>query len=122
MYQPVFNCYVLIIGIDGCRADALTAANTPTIDNLISNGVYSPDALNDDITISGPGWSGMICGVSSAKHLVTNNDFSGNNFDEFPSFISYIEDFDSTLNTASICHWSPINDFIMDDHPDLKST
>ena len=42
---------VLLIGIDGCRPDALELANTPTLDNLIANGIYSPDALNDDITI-----------------------------------------------------------------------
>ena len=61
---------VLVIGIDGVRSDALTAANTPNIDALMSAGVYSPDALNDDITISGPGWSDILCGVRSDKHLL----------------------------------------------------
>ena len=32
---------VLIIGIDGCRPDALIAANTPSIDHLIENGSFS---------------------------------------------------------------------------------
>jgi len=70
---------VLLIGIDGCRADALELANTPTIDNLIANGVYSPDALNDDITISGPGWSAILCGVWSGKHLSVDNSLIVNN-------------------------------------------
>ena len=69
---------VLIIGIDGCRSDALEIASTPTIDSLINEGIFSPDALNDDITISGPGWSANLCGVWSDKHQVTNNDFSIN--------------------------------------------
>ncbi|HIE84911.1 MAG TPA: hypothetical protein EYQ00_14205, partial [Dehalococcoidia bacterium] len=51
---------VLIIGIDGCRADALELAQTPNIDGLIANGIYSPNALNEDITISGPGWSARV--------------------------------------------------------------
>lgn len=71
---------VMVIGIDGVRPDALEVADTPHIDNLISNGIYSPDALNDDITISGPGWSAVLCGVWSNKHLVFDNDFSGNNY------------------------------------------
>ena len=32
---------VLMIGIDGCRPDALNLANTPNIDSLIDNGAYS---------------------------------------------------------------------------------
>jgi membrane-anchored protein YejM (alkaline phosphatase superfamily) len=32
---------VLVIGIDGTRSDALTAAFTPNIDALINAGVYS---------------------------------------------------------------------------------
>ena len=56
---------VLIIGVDGCRPDAMEVAATPNIDNLISNGLFRPDALNDDITYSGPGWSSILCGVWS---------------------------------------------------------
>ena len=77
---------VLLIGIDGCRADALELANTPTIDYLISNGIYSPDALNDDITISGPGWSAILCGVWSDKHLSVDNSFVGTDYTNYPLF------------------------------------
>jgi hypothetical protein len=111
---------VLLIGIDGCRADALELANTPTIDNLISNGIYSPDALNDDITISGPGWSAILCGVWSNKHLSVDNSFVGTDYTNYPSLFKRIEDFDSNLNTASICHWDPINDYIVQNHADFK--
>ena len=111
---------VLIIGIDGCRPDALQVANTPNLDNLIANGLYSPDALNDDITISGPGWSAILCGVLSDKHLVTNNNFSGNNYQTFPHFFKYINDNDLAWHTVSICHWGPINDAIVQDYADFK--
>ena len=111
---------VLMIGIDGCRPDALQAANTPNMDNLIENGIYSPDALNDDITISGPGWSAILCGVWSPKHQVTDNDFSGDNYANYPSLFKYVEEYDSDLHTVSICHWAPINDFIVQDDADFS--
>ena len=60
---------VLMIGIDGVRPDALQAAETPALDALVANGYASFDAMNDDITISGPGWSAIHCGVRSGKHL-----------------------------------------------------
>jgi len=111
---------VLIIGIDGCRADALELANTPTIDNLIANGIYSPDALNDDITISGPGWSAILCGVWSDKHLSVDNSFVGTDYTNYPPLFKRIEDFNSDLNTVSICNWDPINDYIVQNHADFK--
>ena len=95
-------------------------ANTPTIDNLISNGVFSPDALNDDITISGPGWSAILCGVWSNKHLSVDNSFVGTDYINYPPLFKRIEDFDSDLNTVSICHWDPINDYIVQNHADFK--
>mgnify|MGYP006088582557 FL=1 len=111
--------HVLIIGIDGVRSDALTAANTPNLDELISAGVYSPDALNDDITISGPGWSDILCGVRSDKHLVVDNSFSGSNYDDYPSLFQRIENTYSAVNTVSICHWAPINDYIVGTDADV---
>ena len=111
---------VLYIGIDGCRPDALEIANTPHLDQLIQNGLYSPDALNDDITISGPGWSAMLCGVTSDKHLVTNNNFDGNNYESYPSFFQFLNNYNPSLHTVSFCHWSPINDFIIGEEADFK--
>ena len=110
---------VLVIGIDGVRSDALTAANTTNIDALMSTGVYSPDALNDDITISGPGWSNILCGVRSDKHLVVDNSFAGSNYDDYPSLFQRIESAYSAVNTVSICHWAPINDYIVGTDADV---
>ena len=111
---------VLIIGIDGTRSDALQAANTPNIDALIANGFYSPDALSNDITISGPAWSSILTGVWSDKHLVTGNGFSQDDFDTYPTLFTHLENYDPSLNTASICHWSPINNNIIQGAADFS--
>ena len=39
------NKKLLFIGIDGCRPDALTQAETPNIDGLINDGIYLNNAL-----------------------------------------------------------------------------
>ena len=115
--HPLFSqdARVLIIGLDGLRSDCLEAAETPALDGLIENGVFSPDALNNDITYSGPGWSAMVCGAWSDAHGVTNNDFTGSNYAAYPSFLERLETINPELNTYSICHWSPINDYIQGD-------
>ena len=110
---------VLVIGIDGTRSDALTAAFTPNIDALIAEGVYSPDALNNDITSSGPGWSDILTGVRSNKHGVTDNSFAGSNYANYPTFLKRLETSAPELNTVSICQWAPINDYIVTNGADV---
>lgn len=111
---------VLIIGIDGVRPDALKVAATPNIDKLIDNGLYDAYGLNDDITVSGPGWSAILCGVRSPKHLVTGNDFTVNNYSDYPSFFKRIEDSNPDLHTVSFVNWNPINDHIVLEDADFK--
>ncbi len=111
---------VLIIGIDGCRADALEAANTPNLDMLMANATFSYDAMNEDVTYSGPGWSAMLTGVWSDKHGVNDNTFFGSDYGNYPHFFQRVEAHNAALHTASICHWNPINDQIVGNTADYK--
>lgn len=104
---------VLFIGIDGCRADALLAANAPAADNLMANAIFSTQGLCAYKTWSGNGWSSMISGVWHTKHGVTDNTFSGANFGNYPDFVSRIEAFNPALRTISLVHWGPINSTII---------
>lgn len=46
---------VMILGVGGCRPDDITAANTPNLDALMSNGTYFLGAGNTGTTLSSPG-------------------------------------------------------------------
>ncbi|MET0944512.1 MAG: DUF4983 domain-containing protein [Flavobacterium sp.] len=105
---------LLIIGIDGCRGDALMGANTPNVHALLPNSVYSLDALTEAPTWSGNGWSTMLSGVTHLKHGVTDNSFSSPNFGTYPSFLKRLETYNASLRTMSIVHWAPINTYIVD--------
>lgn len=103
---------VLIIGIDGCMPAGITAANTPNLDALMTNGTYSLKARNTGTTISGPSWSAMLTGVWEEKHGVTDNSFDGSNYAEYPHFFKMIEEADPKFRTVSVSQWHPINDQI----------
>ncbi len=105
---------VLIIGIDGCKPDALQVAATPNIDQLITNATYSYESLTEAQTWSGVGWSGMLTGVWKAKHGVSDNSFNGSNFANYPHFFNHLDACDPDLVTASIVNWNPINTQIVD--------
>ncbi|MFZ1685845.1 MAG: alkaline phosphatase family protein, partial [Flavobacteriales bacterium] len=103
----------LIIGIDGCRPDALVLANTPNIDGLMATSVYTLEGNTHPPTISGPGWSSMLCGVWEQKHGVKDNTFVGSQYATWPHFFDRLQALDPSLYIASICHWSPINTMIL---------
>lgn len=110
---------LLVIGIDGCRPDALSIANTPNLDALMANGTYSLDARNTGTTFSGPGWSAMLTGVWEDKHKVVDNSFTGNNFNQYPHFFEKIKEKYPSGRTVSISQWHPINEHIAEGNVDI---
>lgn len=74
----------IIIGYDGCRADALTLAeknfsgvnkmlnNGPSINLVYCGGVNYP-AENTQDTSTAPGWCSIMTGVWADKHGITGN-------------------------------------------------
>jgi hypothetical protein len=112
---------VLIIGVDGMRPDAMTAANTPHFDALIASGAVSYQCSAEDITVSGPGWSSILTGVHRDKHLVTNNNFAPQNYIQYPHFFSRLRSL-CQISTASIVHWAPVNTQILKGEADVIET
>lgn len=111
---------VLFIGIDGCRADVMMSSNTPNIQSLISQSIYSLDGLCASTTWSGNGWSTMLTGVWHTKHNVQDNNFTAPNFTSYPDFLTRAETYNPNLKTISLAHWSPINNTIIS-NADVKT-
>ena len=110
---------VLLIGIDGCRPDALRIAKTPHLDQLIREGAFADDTQilgqrhTDNDTISGPGWSSILTGVWADKHGVNGNEFRNPNYDEYPHFFRRIKDAQPSAYTVSLTTWAPITENIV---------
>jgi predicted AlkP superfamily pyrophosphatase or phosphodiesterase len=79
--------YVLILGIDGTRPDALEKANTPALDSLRAKGAWTMNASTQQKTLtkSGPGWASIITGVDADKHHVVDNDTLSKRNPEYPT-------------------------------------
>lgn len=106
---------VLFIGIDGCRHDAVVAADTPHIDMIVGQGtryvgtdILSPQRTDSANTISGPGWSNLLTGVWPDKHQVLDNKFTKPNYKDHPHFFSLVKQARPELKTASFSDWEPI--------------
>jgi hypothetical protein len=104
---------VLLIGIDGFRADVLPVAATPVIDALIAEGCYTERALTGDITVSGPGWASYLTGVWRDKHGVVDNAFGGHRMADFPHCFARLKEARRKAVTVSIADWLPIDEHIL---------
>jgi len=122
--------HVLVIGIDGCRSDALQVANTPYLDALIATGVVTYDAFaggspdpgdpTHQATSSGPGWSSICTGVWVDKHgVASNGGFGSGNFISYPHFFKRIRDAQPSSYLSSIVQWHPINQNLLAPFPGL---
>ena len=99
---------VLVIGIDGIRVDVLAQVPTPNIDRLAADGLFSDRARTNVRTVSGPGWSSMLIGARTDKHLVDSNEFGGNDYATYPDFLTRLERVDPSFNTFAVVDWAPL--------------
>lgn len=111
---------VLIIGIDGTRSDALQQANTPNLDGLLVNGLYTFNAWHCGITISGPSWSDIMCGVWEPKHGVQENSYAGSNYNQYPYFTTHARSVKPNLYMVQVAEWPALNDNVYNDSWDKK--
>jgi len=111
---------VLIIGIDGARSDALQQANTPNLDALIANGLYTYDAWHCGITVSGPSWSTIMTGVWWNKHGVSSNSYTGSNYNNHPYFPTLAKQLLPNLKCVQVVEWAPMSDNVYNDGWNLK--
>ncbi len=114
-----YKKYVLAIGIDGLRTDALDAATTPHIDALKENGAFSNTCkilgtrYQKNDTISGPGWTSYLTGVWADKHGVHDNEFGGQKIDRYPHFFNLLKQQFPDYLTASFVDWYPIDKYVL---------
>jgi hypothetical protein len=114
------NRKVLIIGMDGVRSDALQQANTPNIDALMSNSFFTYESYHRGITVSGPSWSTIMCGVEYNKHGVTDNSYANSQYNTYPYFPTRAKSCLPDLYCVQISQWAPMSDNVYNDGWDLK--
>jgi predicted AlkP superfamily pyrophosphatase or phosphodiesterase len=116
---------VLMIGIDGCRADAVRklveAGRAPNLKSLIEAGTvtwngYTGGNLGTPTqqdTVSGPGWSTILTGVWREQHGVADNRFRYHRLAQWPHWMRRLKESRPTAWTASLCDWAEIHRYIV---------
>ena len=97
---------VLFIGIDGCRTDALIAAQSPALDSLMAHAYVNLHCDRGPFTVSWPGWSTLLHGVFPDKHGVTSNDFPASNFGQYPDIFYYLRKANPNFSLSVVSNWA----------------
>ena len=96
---------VLFIGWDGVRSDALQLANTPNLDLLLGQSIFTFHVDRGPYTVSTPGWSTLLHGVWPAKHGLTENSFRKNKYKNYPDIFSLLRKTKPNLGLATLSNW-----------------
>ncbi|RKR76158.1 alkaline phosphatase family protein [Frondihabitans australicus] len=101
---------ILLIGIDGLRLDdALGAGAAPHLAALLADGVLHRLTMEVP-TISGPGWSSLLTGLSHAEHGVFDNSFHGHTLFRGTDLLTQAFAGDPLRGTFVATGWPPIAD------------
>ena len=108
---------VLLIGIDGCRPDAILSAQEDfNLKALIKEGAFTDktDVLGDRTTgadtITGPGWASALTGVWADLHGVKDNTIRGANFEKYPTFFRRLKQSRPETTTVALVTWMPFRE------------
>jgi hypothetical protein len=96
---------LLILGVDGCRPDALLKCRAPNLRALAESGTYTWYALSRPPTKSGPCWSSIFTGVWNDKHGVTDNTFANQRFDLYPMLFKRMKGADPSFYSGWFVYW-----------------
>lgn len=95
---------VLLVLVDGAAGDEVRKIQAPNLVLMADNAIYSWDALSDFENNANGNyltWANLLTGTTPAKHGVTGNSFSGNNFAAYPSIFTRIKNTTPAIKTAS---------------------
>jgi len=112
---------VLVIGIDGFRADAAAMLPLPNLRRLERIGSYSYWAHLQDTgsAVSGPGWASLMTGVEPAKHKVDGNGDVTDIDPQYPTFLKAVKDSFPEKKVAAAATWDEIIEMI--EHQDATT-
>ena len=109
---------VLLLGIDGCRYDAIEYSQAVHLKKLAKAGMYSDhtDVLGDRetgaATITGPGWCSALTGTWADKHGVRDNAFKNHQLAQFPTFMKRAKRAHPQCEVSVLVSWTPFQEHV----------
>lgn len=108
--------HVVIVGIDGAGSFQ-KKCNTPNMDSIFADGIWTPKCQASRPTISAQCWGSMLIGVKPSVHKLNNDKVSsgeGYSNELFPTIFSLARMTNPESKLAAFCNWTPIYEGIIE--------
>jgi len=101
--------HVIILGIDGAGAFE-AKCNTPNMDRIFSQGIWTAKCISSFPPISSQCWGSMLTGVKPSVHKKTNkNTWKTNPYNNsvYPTIFKLAKETNPSYKLASFGNWTP---------------
>lgn len=108
--------HVIIVGIDGGGAFQ-KKCNTPKMDSIFGDGIWTPNCKASLPSISAQCWASMLIGIEPSVHGLTNKNISdGRPYSDsiYPTIFKLARDSKPSAKLAAFCGWTPISEGIIE--------
>jgi hypothetical protein len=93
---------VLYLIVDGARGLSVNATQTPNIEGILPNSIYSWVSLNDQGSVSkANNWADLLTGVKKEKHKVLDMSFTNTNLQSYPVMFKRIKQSNPNIRIAA---------------------
>ncbi|PST82070.1 hypothetical protein C7T94_14780 [Pedobacter yulinensis] len=118
------NRKVLYLIVDGARGQSVLEANTPNIDAVLPQSIYSWVSLSDpDSTRNVSNWANMLTGVKKEKHKILNENLTGADLQNYPAVLKRIKETRAQTRIVSHSSSAVFNKLVADaDQKDVQPT
>ncbi|MCE6990865.1 alkaline phosphatase family protein [Dyadobacter sp. CY323] len=107
--------HVIVIGVDGLSPDGIRKAETPVIDDMITNGSVKWNVRTVLTSASSQNWASMIMGAGPEQHGIINNDWEMDDHSlppivneadgRFPTIFSVLHQAKPDAEIGVVYHW-----------------
>lgn len=104
---------VLMITLQGARGSVMKNADIPNIRTLLTNSIFSWDAVCDSVSTDQAGWAALLTGVHGTKNGIKAGSYASNHFDIFPSFISRLKNSGQPFRIVAVNDAATLNDTLI---------
>lgn len=102
--------HVIIVGIDG-GGSFESKCNTPNMDSIFADGIWTPHCYSSLPPISAQCWGSMMTGVKPSVHKLNNDRVeAGIEYDEpdYPTIFKLARETNPDMKLAAFARWTPI--------------
>lgn len=112
--------HVLVVGVDGMRADGYQKADAPNMKRLAAAGAHTVTAQAVLPTVSSPNWASILMGAEPSTHKITSNDWKPEQVNLLPTLFGAVKKQRKEACVVVTYEWMAFGELFAHESVDVK--